>query len=73
MATSGEVQAQLGTTGRDPTIIRTIENSTGTTQYYVIGGASYPGKARWLRVNPADTAATQAAVIRLVLVGTLPG
>lgn len=73
MATSDAVQTQLGTTSRDPVIVRTIENATGQTQYYVTGGASFPGKDRWLRVNYADNAATQAAVIRLILAGTVPG
>lgn len=69
MATAAQAQAALDTTGRGARIVyeenRTSSGSTVLTKnYYVIGGTDAPGRARWITVTVADSAAAQAVAIR---------
>lgn len=68
MATAAEVNAQLGTSGMNAQIIieenRTASGATVLTKnYYCVGGADAPGRARWVTCTVADSAATQAAAV----------
>ena len=62
MATVAEVQDELGVLGPSPRIIRSEEGAT-YRQNYVLGGASQPGKARWVTTTISDSAATQATAL----------
>lgn len=62
MATVAEVQAELGTYGASPRIIKTEEGAT-IRQNYFLGGAAQPGKARWIPTTISDNAATQVTAL----------
>lgn len=68
MATPAEIQAELDTTGKGPTILR-MQNTIGTTldSFYVHGGIPYGGRDIWVDTTAADTAAAQATTIRAAL------
>lgn len=68
MATPAEIQAQLDSTGKGPTILR-MQNTIGTTldSFYVNGGIPYAGRALWIDTTAADSAAQQATAIRTAL------
>lgn len=65
--TPAAIQAALGITGRNATIIasqQTVPDSSGTVaNYYVDGRADVPGRVRWVATTNTDNAATQAASI----------
>lgn len=69
--TAAAVQAVLGTSPMNATIIRSYETDinfdTTHQQWYVTGGCDAPGRARWCTTNGADSAATQAASILTTL------
>lgn len=59
-----DVQDLLGRTDKSPQIIQRANSVDGTKHsYYVLGGASYPGRARWVDVASAANDATRAAAI----------
>lgn len=62
MGTVAETQTALGTDGMSPRIIKTADAAT-LRENYVLGGASKPGKARWVTTTIADTGANQATAI----------
>ena len=62
MATVAATQAVLGNDAMSPRILVQIPDAT-FNQNYVIGGAAYPGKARWITTTVANNDATQAAAI----------
>lgn len=66
MATVAEVQAELGTFGKSPRILKTAEAAT-LRQNYVMGGVSHRF-VDWVTTTIADSAATQAAAIRAGLI-----
>ena len=68
MATPAEIQEQLDTTGKGPTILR-MQNTIGTTldSYYVHGGLPYGGRDMWVDTTAAASAADQATTIRTAL------
>lgn len=66
--TAAAVQAQLGTNAMNAQIVQSFEPSQGTLQqWYVIGNADAPGRARLVTTTAADSAATQAAAILTAL------
>lgn len=66
--TPAAVQAQLGTNVGDPKIIRADEGGGGTEQrWYVDGGATYPGRTKWIVTTASQTAAQQATAITTAL------
>ena len=70
IATTAAVQAQLGTSEGSPLILRdeTINGGTITRSLYVQGGATYPGRTRWIPIADAEaSAATQATAVRAAL------
>ena len=68
MATPAEIQAQLDTTGKGPTILR-MQNTIGTTldSFYVDGGIPTAGRCMWIDTTAANTASQQADTIRAAL------
>lgn len=62
MATVAEVQDELGHAGLSPRIIRS-EDAATLRQNYVLGGASNPGRARWVVTTIADSAADQKTAL----------
>ena len=68
MATPAEIQAQLDTTGKGPTILR-MQNTIGTTldSFYVHGGIPYGGRDMWVDTTAADTATQQSDAIKAAL------
>lgn len=67
MATVAGTQAVLGTQATSPQILRQIPDAT-YNQNYVVGGAAYPGRARWITTTVANDDATQGAAILAALV-----
>lgn len=68
--TAAAVQAVLGSSPMNATIIRSYETDAIDTthqQWYVTGGCDAPGRARWCTTNGSDSAATQAASILTTL------
>jgi hypothetical protein len=66
--TSAAVQTVLGTNAMSPQIIRDERPLVGTVQrWYVVGGAAYPGRVRWVEKTASDSAATQGAAILTAL------
>lgn len=66
--TSAAVQAVLGTNSMNAQIVQSFEPSQGTLQqWYVIGNADAPGRARLVTTTASDSAATQAAAILTAL------
>lgn len=67
--TPAAVQAALGTDVGSPRILRAEQITDGSTAgaYYVNGGATVPGRARWCAVTNTDAAATQASSILTAL------
>lgn len=69
MATVAEVNAELGTTGVNAQVIieaAQTDNGSGTIltiDAYCLGGTDRPGKAGWVTLTVADSAATQAAAV----------
>lgn len=67
MATMAATNAQLGTNMNAQVIIEETATSSGATiltkNYYCLGGVDAPGKARWVAITVADSAATQAAAV----------
>jgi len=61
--TTDEVQAQLGTDSMSPRILKAADETASTRQNYVVGGAPFPGRARWITTNPTDSAANQKTAI----------
>lgn len=62
--TPAAVQAVLGTSAMNAQIVRATEVVGATLQeWYVLGMADAPGRARWITTTAADSAATQAAAI----------
>lgn len=64
--TPAAVQAVLGTNPMNARILRADETqgSDATLQeWYVVGNADAPGRARWCSTTASDSAATQAASI----------
>lgn len=59
------VQAVLGANPMNATIIDSMEASSDATkqEWYVIGNADAPGRARWCVTTAANSAALQAASI----------
>lgn len=68
MATAAECNAELDPqgTGTKAKVIKSFALAT-TSLYYSLGGVDYPGKARWVTVTTADSAATQAAAVQAAL------
>jgi hypothetical protein len=62
MATAEATQAVLGTQATSPRILKYVPDASKTNSY-VVGGAAYPGKARWITTNTSDNDATQGAAI----------
>lgn len=66
--TSAAVQAELGTNAMNAQIVQAFEPSVSTAQqWYVVGNADAPGRARWISTTAADSAADQAAAILTAL------
>lgn len=67
--TPDAVQAALGTDLGTPRILRAEQITDGSTAgaYLVQGGATVPGRTRWVAVTNTDSAATQAAAILVAL------
>ena len=66
--TSAALQAALGTNPMNAQVVIAFEPSVGTLQqWYVIGNADAPGRARLLQTTAADNAATQAAAVLTAL------
>lgn len=65
VVTPNEVQAALGTDVHSPRILSSLQITDGATAaaYYVTGGATVPGRARWCATTNTDTAADQATAI----------
>jgi hypothetical protein len=65
--TADQINALLdpGASGRGIRIIDSVINEgTGSTNsYYVDGGATAPGRARWIDVDNSQTAAAQVTAI----------
>lgn len=64
MATPAEIQAQLDTTGKGPTILR-MQNTIGTTldSFYVQG--NYPtNRTLWCDTTASETATQQSDAIK---------
>ena len=59
--TSAQLQTALGTNPMNARVIQAFEPSQSTQQqWYVIGNADAPGRARWINTTAASNAATQA-------------
>lgn len=68
VVTPGEVQVALGTDVGSPRLLRAEQTVTATVaMYYVTGGATVRGRARWCQTTNTDDAATQAASILTAL------
>lgn len=66
--TPAAVQAQLGTDVGSPRILIADEGGGGTEQrWYVQGGSTYPGRAKWIPTTASQTAAQQATAITTAL------
>lgn len=70
MATMAEVNAELDAAGTGMTAKAILEeNRTNdgtdplTKNYYCLGGTDAPGRASWVAITVADSAATQAAAV----------
>lgn len=64
MPSTEAVQGSLDPYLKGAFIIKSEQLSASATDVYVNGGTFAPGRCRWIRVNPSDAAATQAAAIR---------
>lgn len=64
MSTTAGIQALLdpNSTAKSVKILRESTDA-GNVQYYATGGATYPGKARWTSVDPAQSDVTNAIAI----------
>lgn len=71
MATAAECNAVLDSqgTGKKAQVIKSIAQSPSSTKslYYALGGVDYRGKAKWVEVTTADSAATQATAVQAAL------
>lgn len=67
--TPAAVQVALGTDVGSPRILKAEQITDGSTAgaYYVTGGATVKGRARWCGVTNTDSAAVQAAAILTAL------
>lgn len=66
--TSAALQAALGTEANNARVVHAFEPSQGTQQqWYVIGNADAPGRARMVNTTASDNAATQAAAVLAAL------
>lgn len=67
--TPAAVQAVLGVTGMNATILLAMEVSSDATkqEWYVSGRVDAPGRSRWCTTTASDSAATQAAAILTAL------
>lgn len=63
MATPAEIQAELDTTGKAATILRSEHAGATLDNHYVEGGVGYAGRCLWVETTASDSAATQAAAI----------
>ena len=66
--TSAALQAALGANPMNAQVVIAFEPSVSTLQqWYVIGNADAPGRARLLQTTASDNAATQAAAVLTAL------
>ena len=68
--TPAACQAAFGTTPMNAQIIRADETQgsiTTSQEWYVVGNADAPGRAKWCITTASDNAATQAAAILVQL------
>ena len=60
--TAAAMQAELGTNGTSPRVVRSGAVTT-FQEWLVQGGVAYPGQTIWVRTTAANDAATQAAAV----------
>jgi hypothetical protein len=65
--TPAAVQAELGLNFNNARILQARESAGSLQEWYVIGGQTEAGRARWVVTTAADDAATQAAAILTAL------
>lgn len=66
--TAAALQAELGTNGMSPRVIRAFEPSQGSLQQWlVMGGVDAAGRTRLVTTTASDNAATQAAAVLTAL------
>ena len=65
--TPAQLQAELDSTGKGPTILRSNPYDTTLDSWYVHGGIPYAGRALWINTTAGDTAAQQATTITTAL------
>jgi hypothetical protein len=65
--TPAALQAELDTTGKGPTILRSNPYDTTLDSWYVHGGIPYAGRALWINTTASESAADQATAVRTAL------
>jgi hypothetical protein len=65
--TSAQLNAALGTTGRNARVIRDDGTFSTVQRWYVDGGTDVAGRFRWVETTAADDAATQATAVLAAL------
>lgn len=65
--TAAQLNAALGTTGRNAQCIKDDGTYDTVQRWFVLGGADAPGRARWVETTAADDATTQAAAVLTAL------
>lgn len=65
--TAADLNAALGTSGRNAQCIRDDGTYSTVQRWYCVGGGDVPGRARWVETTAADNAATQAAAVLTAL------
>lgn len=71
--TTAALQAELGVVNKNaPQVVRSYFKVGDTNQvWYVTGGVTYPGKAKFITTTASDNAATQATAV-LAALATYP-
>lgn len=70
MATTAEIQTELGNLNV-ARIVKSVVSGSTYDRHYVVGGVGYAGKSKWCRTTAANSAADQATEITTAL--TEPG
>lgn len=65
--TAAQLQAELDTTGKGPTVLRSNPYDGTLDSWYVHGGIPYAGRALWINTTASDSAANQATTVRTAL------
>lgn len=67
MATHESIQDALGKHLKGIRILKSHFISATAEDVYCEGGTEAPGRTRWVRINPSQSAAQQAAAIRAAM------